>query len=388
MASFDPALETARYIDGIGAEALARSAAYTVGTHWLILGELLVAALVTWIFVRTGLLERISVRLEGRRWATRTWLVCTVYFLVSALISLPWSIFAQWAYEKSFDRTNQTLSDFLSQTETDIAISSLISGLFFLGVYALIRKAGRAWWIWSGGLAAFTVSAILLFSPIFIEPLFNEYRAVPEGPVRTALTEMADEAGISHDRILMFDGSRQSNNFTANVTGIWGLGRIAISDVALEQASLDEVKAVTGHEIGHYMSGHVWRFVGMFSILTILGFYLANALFRRVSSVFGSDAEIDDPRGLPVLLFVVSVLAVLAQPVLNAVARSGESEADAYSLRTVNRPDALARALVKTADYRYPRPTALQEILFYTHPSVERRVYAAMAWKAANRDIK
>lgn len=388
MASFDPALETARYIDGIGAEALARSAAYTVGTHWLILGELLVAALVTWIFVRTGLLERISVRLEGRRWATRTWFVCTVYFLVSALISLPWSIFAQWAYEKSFDRTNQTLSDFLSQNVTDIAISSLISGLFFLGVYALIRKAGRAWWIWSGGLAAFTVSAILLFSPIFIEPLFNEYRAVPEGPVRTALTEMADEAGISHDRILMFDGSRQSNNFTANVTGIWGLGRIAISDVALEQASLDEVKAVTGHEIGHYMSGHVWRFVGMFSILTILGFYLANAHFRRVSSVFGSDAEIDDPRGLPVLLFVVSVLAVLAQPVLNAVARSGESEADAYSLRTVNRPDALARALVKTADYRYPRPTALQEILFYTHPSVERRVYAAMAWKAANRDIK
>lgn len=75
MASLGPAVETARYIDGIGAEALARSAAYTAGTHWLILGELLVAALVTWIFVRTGLLKRISFRLEGRRWAVRTWLV-------------------------------------------------------------------------------------------------------------------------------------------------------------------------------------------------------------------------------------------------------------------------------------------------------------------------
>ena len=232
------------------------------------------------------------------------------------------------------------------------------------------------------------MSAILLFSPIFIEPLFNEYKAVPEGPVRTALTQMADEAGISHDRILMFDGSRQSNNFTANVTGILGLGRIAISDVALEQASLDEVKAVTGHEIGHYMLGHVWRFVGMFSVLTIFGFYLADRFFRRVSSVFSSHAEIHDPRGLPVLLFLVSVLATLAQPALNAVARSGESEADAYSLRTVRLPDGLARALVKTADYRYPRPSALQELLFYTHPSVERRVYAAMLWKANNRDNK
>ena len=252
----------------------------------------------------------------------------------------------------------------------------------------LIRKAGRAWWIWSGGLAAFTVSAILLFAPIFIEPLFNEYRAIPEGPVKTALTHMADEAGIAHDRILMFDGSRQSNNFTANVTGVLGSGRIAISDVALEQASLDEVMAVTGHEIGHYMLGHVWRFVGLFSVLAIFGFYLSNRLFHRVSSGFGSEAEIDDPQGLPVLLFLVSLLSILAQPALNGLARSGESEADAYSLRTVNQPDALARALVKTADYRYPRPSILQETLFYTHPSVERRVYAAMAWKANKRDIK
>ena len=388
MASLGPAVETARYIDGIGAEALARSAAYTAGTHWLILGELLVAALVTWIFVRTGLLKRISFRLEGRRWAIRTWLVCTAYFLVSAIISLPWTIFAQWAYEKSFERTSQTLADFLSQTVTDIAISSQISGLFFLGVYLLIRKAGRAWWIWSGGLAALTVSAILLFAPIFIEPLFNEYRAIPEGPVKTALTQMADEAGIAHDRILMFDGSRQSNNFTANVTGVLGSGRIAISDVALEQASLDEVMAVTGHEIGHYMLGHVWRFVGLFSVLAIFGFYLSNRLFHRVASGFGSEAEIDDPQGLPVLLFLVSLLTILAQPALNGLARSGESEADAYSLRTVNQPDALARALVKTADYRYPRPSILQETLFYTHPSVERRVYAAMAWKADKRGIK
>jgi STE24 endopeptidase len=388
MASFGPAVETARYIDGLGVDTLARSAAYTAGTHWLILGELLVAALVTWVIVRTGLLERISVRLQRRSWAARTWIVCTVYFLVSALISLPWTIFAKWGYEGAFDRTNQTLTDFLSQTVVNIAISGLISGLFFLGVYFLMRKAGRAWWIWSGGLAAFTVSALLLFAPIVIEPLFNEYRAVPEGPVKTALTQMADEAGIDHDRILMFDGSRQSNNFTANVTGVLGSGRIAISDVALDQASLDEVIAVTGHEIGHYVLGHVWRFVALFSVLTMIGFYLANRFFARVSFVFGSDAGIGDPKGLPVLLFLVSVLATLAQPALNGVARSGENEADAYSLRTVNQPDALARALVRTADYRYPRPSTLQEILFYTHPSVERRVHAAMTWKAANQDIK
>jgi STE24 endopeptidase len=38
--------------------------------------------------------------------------------------------------------------------------------------------------------------------------------------------------------------------------------------------------------------------------------------------------------------------------------------------------------LVKTAEYRYPRPSALQEAIFYTHPSVEWRVRNAMEWKA------
>jgi STE24 endopeptidase len=181
----------------------------------------------------------------------------------------------------------------------------------------------------------------------------------------------------------MFDGSRQSNNFTANVSGVFGTGRIAISDVALEQASLDEVKAVTGHEVGHYVLGHVWRIVFLFAGLAMLGFFLADRLFGRVAALFGSKAQVGDPEGLPVLLFVVSVIALLAQPALNSVTRIGESEADSYSLRTVNLPDALSAALVKTAEYRYPRPSAFEEIAFYSHPSVERRVRRAMEWKAA-----
>jgi STE24 endopeptidase len=87
---------------------------------------------------------------------------------------------------------------------------------------------------------------------------------------------------------------------------------------------------------------------------------------------------------LPVLAFLVSLFFLFAQPVINASIRLGENEADQYSLENVNLPDALASALVKTAEYRYPRPSALQEALFYTHPSVERRVRRAMEWKASH----
>lgn len=380
--AFDPAAETARYIDSLGPEALQKAASYTMATHWLMLGGLVVSVVVTWIIIRAGLLERLSSKLQTRGWALRTLLVCVTFFLISAVISLPWSIFQDWSFEKSYGRTSQPLADFLGQNAIGIGLSSVLGGLFFLGVYALIRRAGKRWWLWSGGLAAFAAAATILLSPVLIEPIFNNYKPVPEGAVRSALLVMADEAGIPHDRVLMFDGSRQSNNFTANVSGVFGSARIAISDVALKQASLDEVKAVTGHEIGHYVLGHVWRMVFVIIFIAMLGFFLADRLFDRVAAAFGSKAKIGDPEGLPILLLIVSVLGLVAQPVLNGVTRMGESEADAYSLRTVNLPDALSAALVKTAEYRYPRPSALQEAVFYSHPSVEKRVRRAMDWKA------
>jgi STE24 endopeptidase len=380
--AFNPATETARYIDSLGPEALQKAADYTSASHWMLLWGLLVSAVVTWTIVRTGILEKVSAKLEKRGWSLRTWLVGVVYFLVSAIIGLPWSIYQEWIFEQSYGRTSQPLSDFLMQGAIGTGISSLFGALFFLGIYALIRKAGKRWWIWSGGLAAFAISAMLLVSPLLIEPLFNDYEPVPEGPVRSALLKMADEASIPHDRLFMYDGSRQSNNFTANVSGVFGSARIAISDVALKEASLDEVKAVTGHEVGHYAEGHIWRTVGLFCLLVIAGFFMAERLFPLFARFFGSKASIGDPVGLPVVVFIFGVFALLGQPVINAVIRQGERDADNYSLRHVNLPDALSGALVKTAEYRYPRPSAMQEALFYTHPSVEWRVRNAMEWKA------
>ncbi len=380
--AFNPAAETARYIDALGPEALQKAADYTSATHWMLLWGLLVSAVVTWIIVRVGILDKVSAKLDKRGWGLRTWLVGVTYFLVSALISLPWGIYEEWAFEKSYGRTSQSLGDFLMQDAIGILITSVLGALFFLGIYALIRKAGKRWWLWSGGLAAFAGAATMILSPVLIEPLFNEYKPLQEGPVKAALVDMAAEAGIPGDRIFVFDGSRQSNNFTANVSGLFGSKRIAISDVALNGASLDEVKAVTGHEIGHYVSGHIWRMVGVLVLLAMVLFFLADRLFPRFARLFGSNAQIGNPVGLPILIFLVGFLGLFAQPAMNAVVRAGEREADNYSLKHVNLPDALASALVKTAEYRYPRPSALQEAIFYTHPSVEWRVRNAMEWKA------
>jgi STE24 endopeptidase len=382
--AFDPKAATAAYIDSLGAANLEKAHDYTVGGHWLLLWGLVVSALVTWLIIRWGILDRVERGISERRRTLRAFLVSGVFFLVSAILALPWTIYSTWWREKAYGRTSQPLGDFLGQTALATLITVLISALFMVGVYWLIRRTGKSWWLWSGGLAALALAFMMLLAPILIEPLFNKYEPVPPGQVRDALVSMAGRAEIPPDKIFMYNGSRQSNNFTANVSGIGSSARVAISDVAFKNASLDEVRAVTGHEIGHYVLGHVWYGVLFFSVLAMIAFWLADRLFVRFARLFGTNAAIGEPRGIPVLIFLVSLFGLLALPLLNTFTRVIETRADLYSLRTENRPDALASALVKTAEYRYPRPNAVEEAIFYDHPSVERRVRMAMDWKAGH----
>jgi STE24 endopeptidase len=195
---------------------------------------------------------------------------------------------------------------------------------------------------------------------------------------------MAQSAGIPPNKVYMFNGSRQSNNFTANAGGVGSTARVAISDVAFKNATLDEVRAVTGHEIGHYVLKHTWWGILFNTIAAAILFWIVNRTFPWFARRFKSSASLSDPRGLPVLMFIVALLGFLSLPILNTFSRTLEAQADMYSLRTENRPDALSTSLVKTAEYRYPRPGKIEEIVFYDHPSVESRVHTAMVWKAVH----
>jgi STE24 endopeptidase len=382
--TFDPNAATARYIDSLGPAALQKAHDYTVGKEWMLLWALVVSAVVTWLIVRSGVLDAIERRIAERRRNLRVFVIGFVYVIVSAVLSLPWAIYADWWRERSYGRTSQPLADNLVQSALATLISAVIVSVFLIGVYWLMRRSGKRWWIWSAGLAAIGLAFVMLLSPILIEPLFNKYTPVPPGQVRDAVVEMAQRAGIPPNKVYMYNGSRQSNNFTANAGGVGSTARVAISDVAFKNASLDEVRAVTGHEIGHYVLKHTWWGVLFFSILAAVLFWLSDRLYPRFARAFGTDAPISDPRGLPVIAFMISLFGLLCLPLLNTFSRTLETQADLYSLRTENRPDALSTALVKTAEYRYPRPGRLEEIIFYDHPSVQTRVRRAMEWKAAH----
>jgi len=382
--AFDPNSETARYIDSLGPAALQKAHDYTVGKEWMLLWALLVAAVVTWLIVKSGMLDKVDAKFAEKRRNMRAFVISLVFFIVSAILTLPWTLYSDYFREKAYGRTSQPLADYLFQNGLITIITALLGALFMTGVYWLIRRTGKRWWIWSGALTAAAFSFIILLAPVLIEPLFNKYEPIPPGQVRDAVVSMAQRAGIPPNKVYMFNGSRQSNNFTANAGGVGNTARVAISDVAFKNATLDEVRAVTGHEIGHYVLKHTWWGILFYSVASIILFWIADRTFPRFAKAFGSSAQLADARGIPVLIFMLGLFQLATLPIFNTFSRTLESQADLYSLQTENRPDALSTSLVKTAEYRYPRPNRIEEIVFYNHPSVEARVRRAMEWKAAH----
>jgi len=382
--TFDPEAATRQYIDSLGPAALEKAHNYTVGKEWMLLWAVLVAAVITWLIVKSGVLDKVDAKLGEKRRNLRAFVVAIVYFVVSAVLTLPWSLYADYFREKSYGRTSQPLGDWLGQAALGVGITAIVGAIFMTLVYLLMRKAGKNWWLWSGALTAAVFTFLILLSPVLVEPLFNKYEPIPPGQVRDAVVSMAGRAGVPPERVFMFNGSRQSNNFTANAGGVGSTARVAISDVAFKNATLDEVRAVTGHEIGHYVLKHTWWGILFYSVAAIILFWIADRTFPRFASRFGSSASLAEPRGIPVLLFMISLFSLLTLPIFNTFSRTLESQADLYSLQTENRPDALSTSLVKTAEYRYPRPNQIEEVVFYDHPSVEARVRRAMQWKAAH----
>lgn len=386
---FDPAAATAAYLAQLPPEAHARAQAYTQGGYWLLLFGTLAAILVAWIILRLGVLVKIRERIEAK--GPRPWLAAFVVMLVFAVqesvLTLPWTVYARWWREKQYGLTSQGFVGWFDEWAIQLGLGALVTAILFSLIYAVIRRAPRTWWLWAGGVATAFSFLLLVLSPIFVEPIFNDYKPAPPGPVRDAVAAMAVANGVPSDRIFIYNGSKQSNRYTANVSGLFGTARVAMSDVMFQKnADLAEVKGVVGHEMGHYVQQHMIWISLVLGLLLTLGFFLVDRLFPWVAQRVGARGVggISDPAAYPVVSMIFAVLMLLATPITNSLIRVSESDADRFSLERVNEPDGLAKALVKTIEYRAATPSRLEEIIFYDHPAVGNRVRRAMDWKAAH----
>lgn len=316
--SFDVDAATRAYLDLLQGPARAKSDAYFEGGYWLILWNAVVAVLVYGALLASGVSARLR-DLAGRR-VRRSWLVPGLYgvlfTLVTFLLFLPWSIYTGFVREARYDLMSQTFAAWLVDQLKPLGVSLVVNALLFTAIYAVIRRFRRGWWAVGTAVLIGFLTFGLLLGPVFIEPMFNRYTEMPAGPLRDRIVAMAAAHHIPAEHIYVSDASRQSKRISANVAGLGPTIRIALNDNLLNRTSPDEVAAVMGHEMGHYVLNHIWWLLFWFGLAVLIVFAAVAAIAPRLIARFPrwGVRDVADPAGAPLLLAIASVLGALATP--------------------------------------------------------------------------
>ena len=186
---------------------------------------------------------------------------------------------------------------------------------------------------------------------------------------------LAEKGKFALDGVYRFDLSKTTKKANAAFTGMGKTKRIILGDTLLDNFSVDEIEAVFAHEVGHYVHKHIYIGIIVSTVSSFLSFYLANIFYVKLLPKF-SFSNIADPAALPLLFLILSLITLIITPFSNALSRRHEHQADLYALKNIDNPESFKTSMIKLSDLNLSNqePHPLVEFLFYSHPSIKKRV--------------
>ena len=300
-----------------------------------------------------------------------------VLFVLSDLLSLPFSLYGTFSIEERFGFNKMSIATYF----TDKLKSYLLVGVFgapLLGaILYFFQVAGDLAWLW----AWLIVSAFILVLPpiftTFIAPLFNKFEPLQDGELKDALSAYASKVDFPLTGVFVMDGSKRSGHSNAYFSGFGKNKRIALYDTLVEKHSVTELVAILAHEIGHYKKKHIvvgtaMTIVQLGVLFGILSLFISEpALFNA----FGVET-VSAYAGLVFFSLLYSPISFLLGIAQNAWSRRNEFEADAFAAQTLGTSEGLIEGLktLSVANLGNLTPHRLTVFLNYTHPPILTRI--------------
>ncbi|HLW78044.1 MAG TPA: M48 family metallopeptidase [Terriglobia bacterium] len=267
-------------------------------------------------------------------------------------------------------------------------ITVVASALLVWILYGIIRRSPQRWWFYFWLASIPLVVFVIFLSPLVIDPLFFKFEplARTQPALVRELTHVVERAGMNIPRERMFEmkASEKLNSVNAYVTGVGASKRVVVWDTTIQRMTTDETVSVFGHEMGHYVLGHVWKGILFFAVLLLVLLYLGKRGLDWALARWGRRWDVrgaDDWASLPVLLLLLSIFAFLSSPITNGFSRYQEHQADVYELEVIHGviPDwrqvaVHAEQVLGEVDLADPDPNPLIEFWLYTHPSQKERI--------------
>ena len=304
-----------------------------------------------------------------------------LFICALAALSFPLSYYSGFHVPHQFDLTDQSFGSWMGDMFKGLAVNLAL--LMPLGALALlVMRRVRRWWLalWLGSIPLLLL--LVVIQPVVLDPIFNKFEPLKDEVLRDKLLDLASRAGIEGGRVYEVNKSKQTKTLNAYVNGIGPTARIVMWDTLLAEMTHDEVLAVMGHEMGHYVLEHIWKGLAVSIAGSLFVFFVAQKIIERGLPRFGF-ASAGDPAALPWVLLVFGAISFLSTPIAAAYSRYGEREADRFSLELTHLNEPMATAFRKLAETskRDPDPHPLIEYWRYSHPPIAKRIPFALSYR-------
>jgi STE24 endopeptidase len=376
-------------------EKLAKSYALYEVRGWLIVISTIYSFSLLIGFVRS----RWTVKL--RDWAERASalrflqaMVMVPLFAISfSLLRLPLAIYSHHVSLK-FGLSVQGWGSWLRDWGLELTLVAVVGTIVVWIFYEIVSRRPRQWWFYFW-LAIIPISAFLTFiAPVAIDPLFynSEPLAAKHPELVEALQEVSQHGAldIPQNRMYAMEASTKLTGPNAYVTGFGATKRVVVWDTAIQQFTTPELMLVFGHEMGHYVLGHIIRGYIVAMIFALVLLFLTWWIATRVQHTHGPRwgiRSLDDWASLPLLILIAALISFLSTPILNAESRRIEHDADVYGLEVTHGlvrdgglVDARAFQIFGENWLEYPYPSKLAVFWDYDHPPIADRIRFALTY--------
>jgi STE24 endopeptidase len=265
--------------------------------------------------------------------------------------------------------------DVVKSTAIEALLVGAGGGLLVFGM----RRFGRRWWIPGAAVViAFGVATTYL-SPVVIDPLFNTFKRLPDGELRSDVLELARRADVKVGQVYEMDASRRTTAANAYVSGLGRTKRVVLYDTLLDEFTPDEVRLVVAHELGHQHFHDVPRGVLYVAIVAPFGMLAVARLGERLAP----KESMGTALAVPGVALALALLAPAITIISNQLSRDVEARADRFAMELTRDPEALIGfqkriALQNVSD---PDPPGWASFLLGTHPTAMQRIGQALAVK-------
>ncbi len=354
--------------------------------RWLSAADFAIGAALLIVLLATGWtdwLRDLALRRGFQNYTLSVFIYLFFLLVISKLLGLGLDYYG-FRLERSFQLSTQKPRSWLWDEVKGFLVGLVLAGIVVELLYFTIRQWPQHWWIltWALFLALFVVMAQL--APVVLFPIFYKFEPLENEDLRRRLVHLSERAGTHVRGVYRWHLSEKSRKANAALTGLGSTRRIILADTLLDNYAPEEIEAVLAHELGHHVHRHILKSILVQAGITLLGFWLANAVLHY-SVDHHMFEELSDFANLPLLALTATVVSLLLMPALNAYSRYNERQADRYAFESIATVEPFISSMNKLAlqNLAERKPAKWVEVLFHSHPAISKRVAAAEAWRAS-----